>query len=238
MEGKKFSFPDMDLSVYTPVFPLFANDLVHILAGGRKPDVDWLKNFFGLSGGEIYCADRGAVYCLEAGLTPAAVYGDGDSWSEHTEEELAVLGIPVYKYPSAKDLTDLQIILNELQVKNLTVSGIWGGRFDHLYSAVYSLLAYKIKNTAQVIMADEKESMILLTEGEEAEIYFKDRKPSAISLLPLSDRTEVTLSNVRWPLTEKVLKILHPYAVSNTLAGQPLRCTCIHGCVGVYIFFE
>lgn len=46
-------------------------------------------------------------------------------------------------------------------------TGIWGGRFDHLYANIFSLLYHqKAKKDAAIILADHEEIMVLLGAGE------------------------------------------------------------------------
>ncbi|HNU74801.1 MAG TPA: thiamine diphosphokinase, partial [Deltaproteobacteria bacterium] len=54
----------------------------------------------------IIAADRGAQYCLDAGVKPDLVVGDMDSISPDAFEEVKRSGIPLEKYSSEKDETD------------------------------------------------------------------------------------------------------------------------------------
>lgn len=210
-----------------------------VIAGGRSPEKSWLQDAVKLNYCPIHCADKGAEYALEAGIVPDTVYGDADSAAAGIYDKVRMLGANVNTYNPAKDDTDLQLLLNNLPAGDLLISGIWGGRFDHLYSNVFSLLGYKKRHVAaasQVIMADEQEVMLLLNAGESAELQLKTGyKAKALSLLPLSDAV-VDLSGVRWPLQNASLRQLYPYAVSNEVQGS-VHCHCSEGCVGLYLYF-
>lgn len=208
------------------------------VAGGRPPLPSWLRQ--AAKGKALYCADRGAEYCLSAGLVPAAVYGDCDSASRDVYSQMEQLGGHINLFSTEKDDTDLQLLLDCIPAAHLTVSGVWGGRFDHLYSNVFSLLAYKLKNSCQVIMADERETMVLLAEGEAAEACFAaGAEPKAISLLPLEQCAEADISGVHWPLSGAKLELLRPYAVSNVKDGSgAVKCRCRKGSLGLYFYFE
>lgn len=205
------------------------------VAGGREPEADWLKK--ALRKRRLFCADKGSAVCLNIGVCPEILWGDCDSTSAEFYSKVQHKGATVYRYPKEKDDTDLQLLLKELPEGDLLCSGIWGGRFDHLYSNVFSLLQYKLKLQNQVVMADEKEVMVLLTEGETAELRFSC-KPYAISLLPLSLNTKVDFSRVHWPLEGAELEMLHPYAISNETDNDSVSCKCYSGCVGLYCCFE
>lgn len=208
-----------------------------VTAGGRKPAAAWLQCAAESYRENIYCADAGAAYCLEAGLRPQMLFGDGDSAGEAVYTALAELGTVIKRFNPEKDDTDLQLLLKNI-TGSIIVSGVWGGRFDHLYSNVFSLLSYKKKQHCSVVLADEKEVMVLLSDAEHACIELQDlHKVKAVSLLPLSQAAKVNLSGVYWPLQEGVLQLLHPYAVSN-IPLENFRCECLQGDVGLYICFE
>lgn len=212
-----------------------SDECLMMVAGGREPDSVWLKK--AAKKNRIFCADKGAAVCFKAKLYPEILWGDCDSTSAELYREVQLYGTTVYRYPSEKDDTDLQLLLKEIPDGNLLCSGIWGGRFDHLYSNVFSLLRYKLNRRNQVVMADEKELMVFLSEGETVELKLKN-KPYAISLLPLSIKTKVDFSGVHWPLKEAELEMLHPYAISNEAENESIFCKCYSGCVGLYCCFE
>lgn len=206
-----------------------------VTAGGRRPDLNWLRK--AAAGYTVYCADAGGAYCLEAGIVPQRLYGDGDSAGAEVYKKLAAQGTKIFKYPPAKDDTDLQLVLQQLADCNLIVSGIWGGRFDHLYSNIFSLLGYKEKHGCQVIMADEQEAMLLLQASESVHVSIgKLQNVKAVSLLPLSNEVQVNIAGVRWPLQQAKLQLLYPYAISNEPLGD-FTCDCLAGAVGLYLCF-
>lgn len=207
-----------------------------VTAGGRRPNGEWLRQ--AAKEYEVYCADAGGAYCLEAGIVPKRLYGDGDSAGAEIYTKLKSLGTQIFQYPPAKDDTDLQLLLQQLAGCNLIVSGIWGGRFDHLYSNVFSLLGYKKKHGCQVIMADEREVMVFMTTSASVRFHAESNSSiKAVSLLPLESNACVNIAGVRWPLQKATLQLLYPYAVSNEPLGD-FTCDCLEGTAGLYICFD
>ncbi len=207
------------------------------VAGGREPAAAWLRE--AALGRRLYCADRGAAYCLKAGLSPTLLVGDCDSADKIFYEQAEALGAQVFVHPPAKDDTDLQMLLAQLPAGDLLATGIFGGRFDHLFSNVYSLLAFKKKRGCRVILADEQELLLLLTDEEKIKINFKNNfDVQALSLLSLSDSCRVTISGAAWPLNEALLTQARPYAVSNMPTAQEVECSCLSGSVGLYIHWQ
>lgn len=208
-----------------------------VVAGGRAPAPGWLREIARQK--KIYCADRGAQYCLEAGLSPALLVGDCDSADNETYAQAASLGAQVFVHPPAKDDTDLQLLLQKMPPGDVVATGIFGGRFDHLFSNVYSLLAFKKRRGCSVALADEREFLLLLDGGEKAEIYLQDKEAAqAVSLLPLSAECRVNIGGVRWPLNDALLTQARPYAISNESSTEEFTCECLEGSVGLYIHWQ
>lgn len=238
MADKLFVLPELELRVMFHVkhhtVALSPADTLLVVAGGRGPKIEWLHSIS--SGKKIYCADRGAEYCLAAGCVPAELFGDCDSSSQAVYRQARAAGTEVHSFNPAKDDTDLQLLLHNLPEGDILASGIWGGRFDHLYSNVYTLLGVKKQRDCRVILADDKEFMLLLTEGESVELKLQ-AVAEAVSMLLLSDSATVDFTGVRWPLQQATLRQLYPYAISNEVleGAVKIRCTCHSGALGLYI---
>ncbi len=208
------------------------NTFIMASAGGRKPEINWFKT--AAEGKKIYCADKGVEICIDADLLPELLCGDADSAEKVYLQQAHNKNIKTVLFNPEKDDTDLQLLLTMLPPKSpLLATGIWGGRFDHLYSNVFSLLAYKIKNNVTVIMADESEIMVLLTEGESME-FVPQQDFAALSLLPLQN-SNVSIKGVKWPLDKAELLTANPYAVSNEITEKTVKVKCHKGCTGFYL---
>lgn len=232
MSAKLFSLPQLEVELVEGLPGAGQPQLV--VAGGRVPAGAWLQA--AAAGRTVTCADKGIEVCLQAGLAVAELYGDSDSAAAAAYEEAARQGVVIHRFPWEKDDTDLQLVLQQLPLGSLCCSGIWGGRFDHLYSNVFSLLAYKLRRQVQVCLADEHEFMLLLQAGEAVELVLR-QQPEALSLLPLSPAAQVDLQHVHWPLEQAELTMLHPYAISN-IPQQRVFCRCRTGMVGLYASFS
>jgi thiamine pyrophosphokinase len=94
----------------------------------------------------------------------------------------------VKEFPVAKDHTDLQLLLKELPPDRLYLcSGVWGGRFDHLYSAMHSLRPWCSKDSCRCSGADERELMVMLPAGKKCVLPRRRKKrPQAFRCLPVS----------------------------------------------------
>ena len=207
-----------------------------LVAGGRGPDPSWLTE--AVRAMPVYAADRGSDYCIRAGLWPVYACGDRDSGRSSSWEQLKAHGCRIRTYLVNKADTDLSLLLKALPDRACVLaSGIWGGRADHLYANMLTLLAYQRERKGTVIMADEKELMVFLEAGDRA-AFSVSRVPRAVSLLPFTEAATVSISGVRWPLAEAVLTQRNPYAVSNQMAGREMEARCSGGTAGLYLTYQ
>lgn len=210
-----------------------------LVAGGRAPDKKWLQT--STKNKVIICADKGVTYCKEAGIVPDFLLGDGDSalddfiWAQEN-------AVHIERFNVDKDETDLQLALSFIRGlgdnEELLVTGIWGGRFDHAYSAVFSLLQYCKQTGVKTILADTCETMLLFHEKTKVTVDFL-QNPAVISVLPFCEQVNVSLQGCEWELKEQMLTLAHPYAISNRLtkANKQISFTLNEGLAGLYISY-
>ena len=207
-----------------------------LVAAGREPLAKWLQSLD--TEMTIYAVDKGMDYCLKAGILPQALYGDKDSANEESWIKAHEAHVLCKEFLPEKDDTDLQLLLKDLpSASTVVATGIWSGRFDHLYANVFSLLAYKKEKKSVVILADEKEVLVIMTAGERV-IFTADNKPKVVSLLPLGEKNKVSIKGVKWPLEDSILEKQRPYAISNELLEKEIEIQCSSGEVGLYFNFE
>lgn len=211
-------------------------NLVLLVAGGRSPSAAWLQAL--PHNIPVYAADKGVDYCHGAGISVDRLYGDRDS-SDPSKWEAMAGRAEVKVFPIAKDATDLDLLLDSLEPHTLVIAtGIWGGRADHLYANILSLLKWQTENMGQVVMADQEEIMFLLE--EKSKVSFKANIiPEAVSLLAFKEKTEVSIKGVRWPLDHYVFGTKTPgYTVSNTLVDNTCLAETFTGQVGLYFHYK
>jgi len=238
MVKKSYKLPQLEVEISKEAD---SDKLLLAVAGGRPPETVWLEELAKeYSSSLIYCADKGAEYCITNGLQPNVVLGDADSAGEGIFKQAKDLGAEVVVYPSEKDDTDLQLVLKSLPEGNLIITGVWGGRFDHLYSNIFSLAAFSYKTSQSVIMADDSEIMFLLKSDELIKVKIKEPESlQVVSVLPLTASTKVSLKGVHWPLNNAQLEMFHPYAISNVLEkANAIECNCLTGMLGLYCCFK
>lgn len=201
------------------------------VAGGRTPS----ENFFRAvaQGRKIFAVDRGIEICRTCGVLPEVLIGDFDS-AESTALSWAIENkIPIERHPVEKDFTDTQLALEVLPENfSAIVTGIFGGRADHLFSNIFSCANY-----ANIFLADEREFIFYVKGGESVAVELF-QNPFAVSLLPISGIcTGVTTKNLHWELSNATLRQNLPNAVSNRAETSAIKISVDNGTLAVYFNF-
>ncbi|MDT8272481.1 MAG: thiamine diphosphokinase [Desulfomonilia bacterium] len=194
-----------------------------IVSGGYPPDADFLAHK-ARDARMIIAADRGARYCLEAGVTPHLLVGDMDSLSPHELHEISGTGIEVIRFSPEKDATDTHIALDEAIKRGanaIEIIAATGSRFDHALANVHLLYrAYLAGIPARIV--DQCQEIVLLA-GTES---FEDREGATVSLLPLTAQVEeITLKGFSYELSGARMEIGNPYGVSNVITARKATVT-------------
>ena len=216
-------------------YPKTVQEILFI-SGGHVPSREF---FLSVSGGrKIFCIDKGIEICRACNVIPNILIGDFDSAENSAVEWARAKNIPVEKYPADKDLTDTQLAMNraaEIFGEHVAIlTGCFGGRFDHLYSTIFTCAALDRK----IFLADEREIIFYLRGGESSEIKFF-KKPLAVSLLPMSSTCAgVTTKNLHWELDGATLTQNFPNATSNRADSDKISVSVGRGTLAIYFCFD
>ena len=206
------------------------------VTGGRAPRREF---FLEISGGrKIFCVDKGIELCRACELIPNFLIGDFDSANNSAVEWAQEKNIPVEKYPADKDFTDTQLAMTraaEIFGEHVAIlTGCFGGRFDHLYSTIFTCATIDRK----IFLADEREIIFYLRGGESVEVKFF-KKPLAVSLLPITSTCEgVTTKNLHWELDDVTLTQNFPNATSNRADADKIFLSIKQGILAIYFCFD
>ena len=202
-----------------------------IIAGGRRPEMNWFKAV--AKGKKIFAVDRGVELCRDFNILPEKVIGDFDSAENSAVDWAAAKNIPIERHPIDKDFTDTQLALSKIK-KPALITGIFGGRFDHSFSNIFSCANSSVK----IILADEREIIFYVKSGENFTVKFF-QKPMALSLLPISKICSgVTINNVHWKLENATLAQDLPNAISNRVENDGIKISVDSGTLAVYFCFS
>ena len=201
------------------------------VAGGRTPNENFFKAV--AQGRKVFCIDKGIEICRDCNILPKVLIGDFDSADNSALDWAIENKIPIKNYPVDKDFTDTQLALN-LFSKNIPaiVTGIFGGRLDHLFSNVFTCANYE-----NIFLADEREIIFYVKGGECVEVNFF-QMPLAVSLLPITETCEgVSTENLHWELSNATLKQIYPNATSNRADNSKIKISVEVGTLAGYFVF-
>lgn len=235
--AKSIVWNGISISVVGAGLPV--DDLL-LVSGGRRPNPDWLRSQS--DGTDVWAVDSGADHCRSASVVPSLAIGDFDSISMESLDWLKSNKVTMRRYSSEKDLTDLQLSLElcsrERGSRSVTLTGCWGGRFDHVWSTINTVIKANISGGKIRFLGDDEEFMVLIGEGEELSIGSNDGypMPAVISLVSLTDLcTGVSIEGVQWPLNLVTLERLYPYSISNRPVRSNIKVKIGSGWLGVYL---
>jgi thiamine pyrophosphokinase len=181
-----------------------------ILLGGNVTPTQRLKSQ--LEGARVIAADSGMAHARTLGVMPELWVGDFDSASP----ELLTLHANVERqvFPSEKDATDGDIAISEAFRRGATsiiMVGGFGGQFDHTLSHAAMLLALAKREVPCMISSGDEEAQPLMWETMVTGLAPGTR----LSIVPMSDIKGLTITGVKWPLTNKSVPFGSTLTLSN-----------------------
>ena len=152
-----------------------------------------------MPGTTLVAVDGGGRHLLRLGLDPLYVTGDFDSLSEPERTLLAARGATLIPTPD-QDHTDLDKALawiaETLDPDRTVVFGATGGRLDHLYSVLSTLVRHGSRRDIRLL--DEVGETFVVAKSRR---WDSDDLPGrTVSLMALGPVDGVVTRGLRWPL--------------------------------------
>jgi len=176
----------------------------------------------------VIAADGGYQHLMHWNVTPNLIVGDMDSL--HCDLPQGILCI---KLPAKKDHTDLAFALEagiDRGFKHFVITGASGGRIDHSFANI-QLLAKAAKLGMGAVLLDKKfEATVLIGPGK-----LELKGHGTISVFAYSSKAQgVTITGMKYDLTEETLMHDTPRGISNELYGRG----CISVEDGILLIFQ
>ncbi len=194
---------------------LFIRAMFLIVTGGEPPGKGLITDKASLAE-RIIAADRGAEYCLDAGVIPHLVVGDRDSLGDGVLRRIEASGIECRWFSPDKDQTDTEIALREALLTGarlIEILGAVGDRFDHTLANVHLLYMAFRHGVPAFITTD---SQLIFLVGSRASLEHAQGR--IVSFLPLTERVAgIVLDGFAYELDDGVMEIGRPYGVSNVV---------------------
>lgn len=167
----------------------------------------------------LVCADGGADYAFQLGLTPDRIFGDLDSIDKEVKEKYESMGMQFVLFPVEKDKTDTHLVLDYLITEGfeeILIGGALGGRPDHLMGNLMMLTyAHKRGVTAKLISPTVEVQVV------EGELVIEGHQGDTFSLVAVdSEVQEVDLIGFKYPLHDALVERESTLGISNLIMEE------------------
>jgi thiamine pyrophosphokinase len=183
----------------------------------------------------VVAADGGALALEQWKLLPHLVVGDMDSLGDAGVERMARKGIPVAKFPAAKEESDLELAVAQAIAVGATeivlLGALGGDRLDHetanlllLADPGYDGVRIEARRGTLRIRAIRGEGSLSVGPVE-----------AIVTLLPVNGDAEgVTTEGLRFPLRDETLRFGRARGLSNEVDSLPAKVTVRKGSLLVF----
>ena len=201
-------------------------------------DGDVLPSDRAVIDGEDYvvAADGGALALERWRVLPHLVVGDMDSLGDAGVERMARLGIPVAKFPAAKDESDLELAVAQAIAAGATeivlLGALGGDRLDH---EAANLLLLADPGYDGVRLEARRGTLRIRAVRGEGSLSLAGPVGALVTLLPVNgDADGVTTQGLRFPLRDETLRFGRARGLSNEVTSLPAKVTVRKGSLLVF----
>lgn len=200
---------------------------VVIVSHGKIDNLSFAKGVMA-RGDMLVCADGGAEYAFECGLTPDVCVGDFDSIPAGVLDKVKKSGCRVIQYPREKDYTDTQLAIScamDMGADEIVLLGSIGDRVDHTLANIF-LLVGLIKSNIKASIVNEKNTIYITNSCIKV-----DGKPGdLLSVIPIAgDAVGVKTEGLKYKLSGQTIKMGNPVGVSNVFTSYEAVITIDSG---------
>ena len=167
--------------------------------------------------------DKGMEFLYQHQFMPDYIVGDFDSAKEEIRDYYKnKTNVPVREYNPVKDASDTEMAIRlamTLGSKDITILGATGGRIDHLWANVQSLMIpFKAGIEAKIV---DRQNMITIIGGGETHIRKSEAFGPYFSVFPLGEEIfGFNISGAKYPLKNHILRPYDSLCVSNQIADD------------------
>lgn len=176
----------------------------------------------------VIAADGGGNALYASGITPDLIIGDCDSLDPVALAAFTTAGVPIIRYPSAKDETDLELALLaaiERGATQIDLLGALGGRWDQGLANV-ALLALPELRSVRVRLLDDTQEAYVVQGVSPIEGSVGD----TVSLIPLGGAASgITTTGLHYALADATLAFARSRGISNVISSLPAQVSVREG---------
>lgn len=177
----------------------------------------------------LICADGGLEKVSNYGIIPDIIIGDFDSVDGNVLKQYENK-IPVKKFPSEKDFTDMELAV-ELAIskgyKNIILTGASGSRLDHTLGNILLMEKY-FKNGVSISIIDNNNEMKIISDN--AELFIEYKEGYYISIIPITESIQgLCLEGFKYNLDNVDVKRGSTLCISNQIKDNKGKITLRKG---------
>lgn len=169
----------------------------------------------------IIAVDGGYRHCLAFTLCPHLLIGDMDSLTPEEIDTASRSGIPVARYPTRKDFTDLELALQtavQTGADDIVLIGALGARWDMTLANIM-ILASPVIDGCRTRIWDGDQEISLLQGGKMHR--FDGTIGDILSLIPLGkDVHHICTTGLEYPLSDETLHFSATRGISNVFCEK------------------
>lgn len=193
-----------------------------IVTGGMLEEESVLKAIASIEEPWIIGVDKGVEFLYKHDISPNYIVGDFDSLPKEIVDYYRYeTKVPIREYNPVKDASDTEIAIRfgmTLGCSKLLILGATGGRIDHLWANVQSLMI-PLKAGVEAVILDSQNRIRLIdgvTRLKKEEAYGK-----YFSVFPLGREVhEFSITGAKYPLCKHTLTPYDSLCVSNQIADD------------------
>ena len=176
----------------------------------------------------VIAADGGMGHAKMLGLVPELWVGDFDSTSPELEAEYA--STERLRFDAAKAKSDGELAIEAAMARGanalVLVGALGGARSDHQMMILTNAMALAERGMPIILTSGLEEATCVLP----GEMLVDLPKNTVFSVIGLTDLTGLTLTNVRWPLSDHYVPFGSTLTLSNEALGNaPVTITLQSG---------
>ncbi|MFH2054505.1 MAG: thiamine diphosphokinase [bacterium] len=178
-----------------------------------------------LAGGTVVAVDAALILFTEFRLRPHVLLGDFDSIEPQLLEEYADCEQVIFD--SDKDKTDGELALRYLLERGFRQIDIYGAidtdfESDQMLANIFCLQTARDFPDARVRLVDHRQHIYMI---ESQAITLSGKPGDGVSVLPLSDEIELSVSGVRWELKEARIAFGSTWPLRNEFVESEVAIT-------------
>ena len=183
---------------------------------------------------KVIACDGGIDHCRKDNIVPDIMVGDFDSATNENYIYCKNMGVEEIKFPTHKDMTDMEIGMDlalQYGADEIYIFGGIGSRLDHSLGNVH-LMCKSLKEGVKAFLINEDNTVTLVDKS----IEINTHRGQTVSLIPLTTTVEgVTTVNLEYALNNATMTIGSTLGISNVATEDTISISVKNGILIVFL---